>query len=445
MVIPVWRDLAALEGLLAQLPPNRESEVIVAAATEEVGQYVDLAKAHPHVRLVHGPRGRATQMNGGAAAALGRWLLFLHADSHLPRGWRRVIREAEARAVVGGAFRFALDSRDWRARIVEAGARLRVSILELPYGDQGLFVRRSEFEHIGRYADMPLMEDVDLVQRLKRRGPLLFSPFEVTTSARRWTRDGWFFRSAENVALAVLFSCGVSPRWLAARYYGRKDVAIVVMARAPWTAGKTRLAGDAAPEEHSELRWALFLDTIDLVRAVEGVHHVVACEPADACVELGRVLDSGVDVIAQRGGDLGQRLSAVFDDVFRWGFRAVIVIGSDLPHLPLAVLDAAVSAVREHGDRIALGPAEDGGYYLVGLRDRHPELFERIDWGSPRVLGQTLSIAAAKGLEVRQLESWYDIDAWDDLERAAGEGPGPARTRDWLARYGEARQLSRPR
>jgi hypothetical protein len=128
----------------------------------------------------------------------------------------------------------------------------------------------------------------------------------------------------------------------------------------------------------------------------------------------------------------------VFDDVFRGGFRAAIVIGSDLPHLPLTVLDAAVSAVRDGGDRIVLGPAEDGGYYLIGMRDRHPELFDRIDWGSPRVLEQTLSIAAATGLEVRQLASWYDIDARGDLERAAGERKGAERTRDWVARHAPA-------
>jgi len=95
---------------------------------------------------------------------------------------------------------------------------MRVRLLRLPYGDQGLFVRRRTFADMGGYREMPLMEDVDFVRRLTRMGTVVEVPGAIATSARRWKRDGWFRRSARNVALLSLYFCGVSPNRLA-RWY----------------------------------------------------------------------------------------------------------------------------------------------------------------------------------------------------------------------------------
>jgi GT2 family glycosyltransferase len=119
---------------------------------------------------------------------------------------------------VGGWFQFALDDPAWQARTLERAVAWRVRFLRLPYGDQGLFVRRSTFAALGGYRDIELMEDVDFVRRLVAAGQVVEMPSAIVTSSRRWRRDGWFRRSARNVTLLGLYFCGVSPRVLAKWY-----------------------------------------------------------------------------------------------------------------------------------------------------------------------------------------------------------------------------------
>ena len=113
------------------------------------------------------------------------------------------------------SFQFALDDRAWQARLIERGVALRVRLFRLPYGDQGLFVRRRTFAALGGYREIALMEDVEFVRRLVTAGRVVELPHALVTSARRWRRDGWFRRSARNLTLLSLYFCGVPPRVLA--------------------------------------------------------------------------------------------------------------------------------------------------------------------------------------------------------------------------------------
>ncbi len=435
VIIPVWRDAALLEQALHALPPRRDVELIAATVLGDEEEFAAIRVGRPDVRWVSAPRGRGAQMNAGAAAASGRWLIFLHADSRLPADWIDVVARADARrGVVGGSFRLALDSADWRARMLEWGVRLRVALAGLPYGDQSIFVRREVFSAVGGYRDWPLMEDVDLVRRLSAAGRLHHSTSAVVTSARRWEQDGWLRRSAANMTLAVRFFLGASPARLAQRYLNRSSRAVVMMARAPWTGGKTRLAGIADGSALAELREALFADTLEMMRSVPHAERVVACEPASAVLRCRESAGAAVEVMAQRGGDLGDRLTHVFADAFRLGAESVVVIGSDLPDLPARLITAAFAALAAQPDGVVLGPAEDGGYYLIGLRRAHPVLFAGMAWSSPGVLEATVRIAERECLPVTLLEQWRDVDEPGDiagfLDRPSG---GPARrTRAWI-------------
>jgi len=214
VIIPVYRDAAALARTLAAVDFS-DAETIV-AATPDDESVAALRVARPDIVWIDAPRGRGRQMNAGAAAARGDWLVFLHADTRLPPDWKAAIAAASRDPrVVAGCFTFALDSPAPAARIIELGVRARVALLGLPYGDQAIFVRRDVFEEIGGYALIPIMEDVDLVRRLRRRGRLLRSAKPAITSARRWERDGWIGRTARHLMLIALYFCGVSPARLA--------------------------------------------------------------------------------------------------------------------------------------------------------------------------------------------------------------------------------------
>jgi len=220
IVVPVLDDFEAAAALLAQVAPDPRVEIVLADGSTDV-RLDRLAGARPDARIVRTQTGRARQMNAGAAAAGGAWLWFVHADSRLPPEWLSCFT-ALPPAAAGGWFRFALDDAAWQARLVEAGVGWRVRVLSLPYGDQGLFVRRDLFGRIGGFAELPLMEDVEFVRRLRRAGPIVEMPLALGTSSRRWRRDGWLRRSARNVALVTLYLAGVAPARLARWYAPRR-------------------------------------------------------------------------------------------------------------------------------------------------------------------------------------------------------------------------------
>ena len=220
VVIPVLADTAAARSLLATMPVGPGVEIIIVDGDHD-NELDRLAETRPDVRLCRTAPGRGHQMNIGARAASGEWLLFLHADSRLPPGWVEGLQRLDSQ-VVGGWFGFALDDDAWQARVLEYLVSWRVRTLRLPYGDQGLFVRRGVFASMGGYRELPLFEDVEFIRRLAHTGAVVGLPLHLRTSSRRWRRDGWLRRSARNVALIVLYFAGVSPAWLARRYGGKR-------------------------------------------------------------------------------------------------------------------------------------------------------------------------------------------------------------------------------
>lgn len=437
VVIPARGDI---EGAVhaAESASGDRVEIISVAAWEDAEDVERARSATGHMRWLFARRGRGNQMNAGAAVANGEWLLFLHADSRLPSGWLEEIKAAAARGHAAGCFRLSIAAAGWRPRTCEWGVRLRVGLLTLPYGDQGIFVRRDLFKALGGYRDMPLMEDVDFIRRVRRRTPLWKGTRAVATSARRWELDGWFQRSATNVTLVSRYRLGADVRRLARAYMGHAETVVAVLARAPSLPGKTRLDGSTP-----ELRRALLLDTWDAV--LEGSWDAALIftpeQAAAECAALTRGSTRQPLLAPQAGGDLGVRMSAAFRELFAAGYLRVILIGSDLPTLPADRLREAERALRRDAD-LVLGPAEDGGYYLVGLTRNADAIFSGISWGAPDVFVQTKARAVAAGLRVQTAGSWYDVDLPADLQRVAETaGSRGARTKHLLAASNSARRI----
>ncbi|HLE19643.1 MAG TPA: TIGR04283 family arsenosugar biosynthesis glycosyltransferase [Vicinamibacteria bacterium] len=216
VIVPTLNEETLLPRALASVP--RGAEVVVADGrsadrTREVA--VQLG-----ARVVVGAPGRGAQMNQGAREASGDTLLFLHADCALGPGADEAIRQALSDAcVVGGWFRLSVRPARPSLALVSFGSNLRARLLGLPYGDQALFMRRSVFDAIGGYRDVPIMEDVDLVRRLRKRGRLKCLDATVTTLPRHWERSGPLFTTLVNWAAIAAFSLGVSPSRLAPIYH----------------------------------------------------------------------------------------------------------------------------------------------------------------------------------------------------------------------------------
>ncbi len=183
---------------------------------------IRIVREYDDTILIETGRGRGGQMNMGAKAANGEVLLFLHADTKLERGWSGELLFVLADAsVAGGAFAFKIDDPSRRFRLIESWVKLRCSLFNLPYGDQGIFVRRDVFEKTGGYRDIPLMEDVELIGRLKREGRLVILKKSALTHARRWIEKGLIRTAASNQMLMLMYKLGMDAHTLARIYYRR--------------------------------------------------------------------------------------------------------------------------------------------------------------------------------------------------------------------------------
>ena len=220
--------------------------------------------------------------------------------------------------------------------------------------------------------------------------------------------------------------------------------AVVIMAKHPYASEvKTRLSAclDAAARAH--LYRAFLADKLAQVRSLTEVACVIAYAPVAGRDWFADFAGDDVLLWPQCEGDLGCRIDALFEQLLPRFPQGVMLVDSDTPTLPLAHLRAGVRALRT-GAELVIGPALDGGYYLIGLSRGAPTLFDAIEWSSPRTRAQTLAAAARLGLSTQQLETWYDVDEPADLRRlqrelARGDPSLSPHTRSALAELGLTR------
>src|SRR5712675_1537477 len=189
--------------------------------------------------------------------------------------------------------------------------------------------------------------------------------------------------------------------------------ALALMAKVPFAgAVKTRLTPPLSPEEAATLSTCFLRDMTTNLFGMnsDGTEGVVLYTPANAGGFLHDLLPDGFKLVAQHGETLGERLINAAAELLSNGFASVCLINSDSPTLPGEVLKTAASLLGQDGDRVVLGPSEDGGYYLIGLKHPHHELFERIAWSTADVLAHTIERATDINLRVELLPTWYDVD-----------------------------------
>jgi rSAM/selenodomain-associated transferase 1 len=201
----------------------------------------------------------------------------------------------------------------------------------------------------------------------------------------------------------------LSPASTIAEAAGRCAMAIMSKAPRPGKV-KTRLAPPLSLEESAALNICFLRDTAENLAAIAGSAPLVCYTPVGDEAAFDGLLPEGFSLIPQRGDAFGERLLAAAEDVLACGFSAVCLIDSDSPTVPAAAFEAAVAALARHGDRVVLGPSHDGGYYLIGLKQAHSEVFDRITWSTSTVLAETIERAREAAIEVELLPLCYDVD-----------------------------------
>ncbi|HLF86379.1 MAG TPA: TIGR04283 family arsenosugar biosynthesis glycosyltransferase [Nitrospiria bacterium] len=212
VIMPVLNEEGIIEETIRSLnDPRLELIVVDGGSRDKTASIVSRYKA----RLIPSMPGRGRQMNHGARCATKDILLFLHGDAKITeKGIDAMLKAMENPLIIGGAFRLAIDSRSPCLSFVALWANMRSIIFGLPYGDQGIFVRRSAFEEIGGYQDVPIMEDLEFIRRLKRRGKIRILGESISVSSRRWDKEGPIYTTLRNLILTAFFLLGVSPKKL---------------------------------------------------------------------------------------------------------------------------------------------------------------------------------------------------------------------------------------
>ncbi len=221
IIIPVLSEAGGITRTIDHiraLDADGTAEIIVVDG-DPGGSTIGSIKAEG-VHTAVAEKGRASQMNHGAALATADVLLFLHADTLLPSNAFALIRSSmNDEHFVGGAFDLEFDTKRSIFKITESYVFLRTRLTKIPFGDQAIFIRRAYFDQIGGYRDIPIMEDVELMKRIRKRSDkICIIPEKVRTSARRYEQEGVLYCTLRNWLLQVLYGLGMSPQRLAKWY-----------------------------------------------------------------------------------------------------------------------------------------------------------------------------------------------------------------------------------
>lgn len=237
VIIPTLNEAENIQATLATILPATNFEIIIVDGGSE-DDTVAIAKRcweqntqSQGIKFISGYRGRALQMNAGAAAADGEILLFLHADTHLPAEFDVMVRKIFStpkitpgitpkitREIVAGAFTLKIDAKGIGLRLVEWGVKLRSHLWKMPYGDQAIFLKKQTFQEIGGFPELPIMEDFELIRRLQSSGKITIIPVSVVTSARRWLQKGVFQTTLINQIVIIAYFLGIPPERLRTLY-----------------------------------------------------------------------------------------------------------------------------------------------------------------------------------------------------------------------------------
>jgi len=226
--------------------------------------------------------------------------------------------------------------------------------------------------------------------------------------------------------------------------------ALAVMTKAPQAGRvKTRLVPPLTPEQAAELNKCFLRDTAAAISSAcsrsetaTGACGIAVYTPVGAESAYTDILPADFSLLPQRGEKFGERLYFAVEDLFNCGFESVCLIDSDSPTVPAENFQKAIELLSMSEDRVVLGPSDDGGYYLIGVKKPHRHLFDQIDWSTERVLIQTMQRATEMGLEVKLLPTGYDVDDGVSLHRLRKEllagttsADAAPHTREFLASF----------
>ncbi len=377
-----------------------------------------------NVKIVRSRRGRGVQLHEGAKAASGDLLCFLHADTFLPENAVELLDD------------FFKDERNRICRF-RLGYDIehpllhnysRLSRFDFPFtrfGDMGITVRKDFYFSIGGFRAWNFMEDVDFLRKASSKTKVSVLPAYVKSSARAYLRYGFVRKQMKNVLMMTKYFLGFRRYIEQNEYYSKKvktsRASMIVFVRYPSEGKvKTRLAAALGNHDAKEIYKRIAERIFSEVGKARKVHRYAFYSDGDDREQIGKWLGRKFLLANQEGELLGERMLSAFMKVFSHGAEKAIIIGTDIPDLTGGIVEEAIAKLDQHD--VVIGPAKDGGYYLLGMKKIHASLFERIEYGTSSVLSQTVDRIDELGLSYCLLRELRDIDTEEDLANWIDKG-----------------------
>ncbi|MCW9046893.1 MAG: TIGR04283 family arsenosugar biosynthesis glycosyltransferase [Gammaproteobacteria bacterium] len=423
-IIPTLNEAEHISLTLDRLQVSRQRghEVILSdGASHDNTLLLSKDKIDDHINSTPG---RAVQMNAGAKIASGDILCFLHADTKTPENIDELILESltarNKQSFHWGFFNIKLSGRDWPFRIIEWLINKRSCLSHVATGDQAIFIDKHSFKKINGFSNIPLMEDIEISKRLRKTSrPVCIKKSPLITSSRRWEKHGITSTVLLMWQLRLRYFLGASPATLAKTYKPHKQITspnkqqLIVFIKAPIPGFcKTRLTPYLSPEEASDFYESLVKNCFNKITAIKNTDISIYTYPDINHPFIKKISQQySTTCHLQSGENLGERMFNALNESLKT-YDKSILIGTDCPLLDQSYLEQAFKALEQ--DDIVLGPADDGGYVLVGASKIEAQLFNNINWGTDSVLKQSLHNANKAAYKTHLLDTLWDVDTPQD-------------------------------
>jgi len=421
-IIPTLNEAEHISSTLDQLQALRKRghEVILSdGGSHDETLSLSKDKVDHHINAAPG---RACQMNDGAKVASGELFCFLHADTNTPENIDELILEGLSKTNSNhwGFFKIKLSGCNWQFRIIEWLINKRSCLTHVATGDQAIFIDKQSFNNLNGFSNIPLMEDIEISKRLRKIScPVCIIKTPLITSSRRWEKHGIISTVLLMWQLRLRYFFGASPSDLIKTYKPHNPInnqikqQLIIFIKAPVPGYcKTRLTPYLSPEEASEFYKTLVTNCFNNIKTINNTDISIFTYP-DINNPFIKSLSHKYATTChiQSGENLGERMFNALDKSLQTYDRCVL-IGTDCPVLDQSYLEQAFKALYQHD--MVLGPANDGGYVLIGASKTEASLFNNINWGTDSVLKQSLHNANKAAYKTHLLDTLWDVDTPED-------------------------------
>jgi len=391
-------------------------EIIVADGGSSDGTVE--AAAAKGARISNTEKGRGIQLNAGASIAKGNILFFLHADTLIPENTFDLLDDFfpnENNNIC--RFKLGFDIDNHLLKVYTSFSKFNTIFTR--YGDSGIVIRKNFFNSMGGFKNYFIFEDVEFLSRVSKKAKIRLLNAEAKSSARKFVYNGLIKNQIQSFALFAKYFLGSDSSQLWNDYFIKKNKmkksSLIIFVRYPVKRKvKTRLARDTNDEFSYDFYKICTEEIIKQARGLKSFNKYLFYTGAEEKEKIMSWAGPKFLYALQEGNNLGSRMLNAFELVFSHYAGKAIIIGSDIPDINPDIIYEADKQL-DNAD-IVIGPSEDGGYYLLGMKKVYKELFENIDWSSNSVYNSTVETANKLNLKTIELKMLRDIDTKRDLD-----------------------------